>query len=77
VTIDDGYFLVTMDDATPFASFPALRHQHGFTLNFVDGHAEVWRLRDPTSTVSAQGYVQVGGKNSDWLRLKQVTTVMQ
>jgi prepilin-type processing-associated H-X9-DG protein len=77
VTIDDGYFLVTMNDSMPFASFPAMRHQRGFAINFVDGHAEAWKLRDPTSTVSAQGNAQVGGKNSDWLRLKQATTVAQ
>lgn len=76
-TLDDGYFLVTMDDSRPFASFPALRHQRGFTLNFVDGHAEHWKLRDPTSVVSAQGYSQAGNKNADWLRLKQVTTLLQ
>ncbi|TSA40549.1 MAG: hypothetical protein D4R57_01605, partial [Verrucomicrobiales bacterium] len=76
-TIDAGSFLVTMDDSTPFASFPATRHQHGFALNFVDGHAEAWKLRDPTSTVSAQGNPQVGNRNSDWLRLKQATTVPQ
>lgn len=77
VTIDDGYFLVTMDDSQPFASFPAMRHQRGFALNFVDGHAEHWKLRDPTSTVSVQGNTQVSSKNSDWLRLKQATTVVQ
>ncbi len=77
VTIDDGYFLVTMDDSQPFASFPAMRHQRGFTLNFVDGHAEHWKLRDPTTIVSAQGYSQVSSRNADWLRLKQATTVMQ
>ena len=76
-TLDDGYFLVTMDDTQPFASFPAMRHQRGFTLNFVDGHAEQWKLRDPTTVVSAQGNSQVGNKNSDWLRLKQATTVLQ
>ena len=77
VTIDDGYFLVTMDDTRPFASFPAMRHQRGFTLNFVDGHAEHWKLRDATSTISSQNNPQIGSKNTDWLRLKQVTTVTQ
>ena len=77
ITIEDGYFLVTMDDSRPFASFPALRHQRGFTLNFVDGRAEHWKLRDPDTIVSAQGYSRVGSKNSDWLRLKQATTVVQ
>ena len=77
LTIDDGYFLVTMDDTRPFASFPAMRHQRGFTLNFVDGHAEHWKLRDATSTISSQNNPQIGSKNTDWLRLKQVTTVTQ
>lgn len=76
-TIDDGFFLVTMNDAQPFASFPALRHQHGFGLNFVDGHAESWRLRDPESNPEPRQGRPVSAKNSDWLRLKQATTVPQ
>lgn len=75
-TIDDGVFLVTMDDSRPFANFPALRHQHGFALNFVDGHAELWKLRDPTTKLERQT-AQVSSKNSDWLRLKQETTIPQ
>lgn len=74
-TIDDGYFLVTMDDSRPFASHPAFRHQRGFALNFVDGHAESWKLRDPASAQGSQA--QVGSRNTDWLRLKQVTTAPQ
>lgn len=76
-TIEDGFFLVTMDDSQPFASFPALRHQHGFGLNFVDGHAELWKLRDPTTTLGSRTGPQITGKNSDWLRLKQETTIPQ
>ena len=74
-TIDDAWFLVTMDDSRPFASFPATRHDHGFALNFADGHVETYKLRDPnTRGPSAQG-VQISKMNSDWLRLKSVTTV--
>jgi prepilin-type N-terminal cleavage/methylation domain-containing protein len=76
-TIDDGFFLVTMDDSQPFASFPALRHQHGFALNFVDGHAALWKLRDPTTKLNGLVVGQISGKNSDWLRLKQETTTPQ
>ena len=39
-TIDDGWFLVTMDDSQPFASAPATRHRHTYDLSFADGHAE-------------------------------------
>ena len=72
VTIDDAWFLVTMDDSSPFASFPATRHQHGYNLNFADGHVEHYVLRDPNTQSPAK---QVSYDNTDWLKLKQVTTV--
>jgi len=72
-TLDDGWFLVTMDDSQPFASFPATRHQRGYALDFADGHAATMRLRDPLSQPSGQA--AVSSKNSDWLQLKQMTTV--
>lgn len=75
-TIDDGLFLVTMDDSRPFASFPALRHQHGFALNFVDGHAALWKLRDPATKLDGQS-APISSRNADWLRLKQDTTIAQ
>ena len=72
-SIDDGWFLVTMNDSQPFANFPATRHHRGYNLNFADGHAEVFKLRDPYSQFPPRpGF---SAKNSDWLRLKQVTTV--
>ena len=72
VSIDDAWFLVTMDDSRPFASCPATRHDHGYGLNFADGHAEMYKLRDsPTAGTETQ----VSPKNLDWQRLKQVTTV--
>jgi len=69
-TIDDGWFLVTMNDSQPFASFPAIRHRGGYGLNFVDGHAEIYRLRDPETAVGS--VIKAG--NADWIALKQVTT---
>jgi prepilin-type N-terminal cleavage/methylation domain-containing protein len=71
-TIDDGFFLVTMDDARPFASLPGNHHNFGYVLNFADGHVENYKLRDPASVKPG---AQVSASNSDWQRLKQVTTV--
>jgi len=73
-SINDGWFEVTMDDSRPFASFPAMRHGHGYSLSFTDGHVEQYKLRDPNSQgpESAQGGIKPS--NSDWQRLKQVTT---
>jgi prepilin-type processing-associated H-X9-DG protein len=74
-SIDDAFFLVTMDNSRPFASFPATRHDKGYTLTFADGHAETYKLRDPKTRFSAGlAYQQIGPENSDWLKLKQVTT---
>lgn len=71
-SIDDAWFLVTMDDSRPFASFPATRHERSYGLNFADGHAEFYKLRDPKT----QGVdTQISAYNSDWQRLKQVTTI--
>jgi hypothetical protein len=70
--IDDGWFLVTMDDSRPFASLPANRHQQGYGLNFADGHAESYRLRDPNTH---KPMAQISADNTDWIKLKQVTTI--
>ena len=70
-TIDDGFFLVTMDDSQVFASFPGARHGHSFALNFADAHASTMKLRDPTSIAGAQA----AKLNTDWLRLKDITSI--
>ena len=73
-SIDDAWFLVTMDDSQPFASFPATRHRHGYGLNFVDGHVEKFRLHDSGTTTPVPGRF-VSYMNTDWIRLKQLTTI--
>jgi prepilin-type N-terminal cleavage/methylation domain-containing protein/prepilin-type processing-associated H-X9-DG protein len=75
ITLDDGWFLVTMDDSRPFASQPATRHNRGYDLAFADGHAERYKLRDPESLRLGIEVGQFGSGNTDWLRLKDVTTV--
>jgi prepilin-type N-terminal cleavage/methylation domain-containing protein len=69
-SIDDGWFLVTMNDSFPFANFPADRHERGYSLSFGDAHTETYKLRDP----STQWLKEITSSNPDWLRLKQVTT---
>jgi prepilin-type N-terminal cleavage/methylation domain-containing protein len=70
-TLDDGFFMVTMDDTRPFVSFPGARHGHGYSLNFADAHVDFQKLRDPNSRPTGQG---AGGTN-DWQRLKEITTI--
>ena len=69
-TLNDGWFLVTMDDHQPFASFPGIRHQRGGGITFADGHAQIFKLHDPASVPG----VPVRPDNPDWLLFKQMTT---
>lgn len=70
-TIDDGFFLVTMDDTQVFASFPGARHGSSFALNFADAHAGIMKLRDPTSVAGSQA----AKLNTDWIMLKEITSI--
>ena len=78
---DDGWFVVTMDDSQPFASFPATHHQANFTFGYLDGRADRQKVTDPgtpTSAASSKDVVtgrQYSRNNLDWLRLKSITTV--
>ncbi|MFO1513707.1 MAG: prepilin-type N-terminal cleavage/methylation domain-containing protein [Verrucomicrobiota bacterium] len=75
LSIDDGWFLVTMDDSQPFASFPATRHQRGFGVNYLDGHADVQKLRDPESNWTRAQAKRISSTNPDWIRFKHLTTI--
>jgi prepilin-type N-terminal cleavage/methylation domain-containing protein len=82
MTLDDGWFMVTMNDSQPFASLPATRHNDAYGLNFADGHAEIYHLRTPSLHISetqAQAFSeatlpQIPATDTDWITLKAVTT---
>ena len=74
-TIDDAWFLVTMDDSRPFASAPATRHAQTYDLAFADSHVEACKLRDPETLRLGIDPIQFSPKNLDWLHLKDVTTI--
>jgi len=75
LSIDDGCFLVTMDDSQPFANFPATRHQRGYGVNYLDGHAETQKLRDPESAWTSAQNKRISSANQDWVRFKLMTTI--
>ena len=89
-TIDDGFFLVTMNDSQPFASGPATHHNNSFALGYFDGRVEAPKLvdpqtrdcfpRNPTGGFFDQGTTRRQNKitptNLDWQKLKRATTVL-
>jgi len=82
MTLSDGSFIVTMNNSAPFTRFPATRHRNCYCLNFADGHAEVYRLRNPANWIAetenlAFGQAQhppVYPTDPDWIKLRDVTT---
>ena len=86
-TMDDGFFLVTMDDSQPFASGPATHHNSTFALGYFDGHVEKPRVLDPNTcqffpqsptagnNENTTHRSKISATNLDWQRLKRSTTV--
>ncbi|HUA37025.1 MAG TPA: prepilin-type N-terminal cleavage/methylation domain-containing protein [Candidatus Sulfopaludibacter sp.] len=73
-SINDGFFWVDMTSTRPFADFPATRHNRGYGLSFVDGHSEIYILRDGRSRWPVPGNVNVP-PNPDFYKLQSVTTI--
>lgn len=81
-SLNDGWFQVTMNDAAPFISLPATRHQNAYNLDFADGHAETYHLRTTVGQMpelQATAFndftpLQISASNTDWVKLKRVTT---
>ena len=78
-TIADGAFMFDPLGKEFIDSFPASsanRHNYGFSLVFGDGHAEIWRFRNPNIvTVSTISGDSSGPINKDFERLGRATAV--
>jgi prepilin-type N-terminal cleavage/methylation domain-containing protein len=75
-SIDDGFFVMDPAAHTWF-DFPAIsshRHNFNYTLNFADGHSEVWQYTDPR-TLQVSGPDTDQFDNRDLRRLATATTV--
>jgi prepilin-type N-terminal cleavage/methylation domain-containing protein len=68
--INDGLFVVE-PGARTWYDLPSKRHNMGFGLSFADGHAEIFKLKDPT-TVNATPRTGANG-NTDLIRLGKIT----
>lgn len=70
-SINDGMFLVSMDPGRGFLDMVSRNHGNGAGMNFADGHAEIFTLKDAASKTWTPG--QIGGIN-DWKKLTNFTT---
>jgi len=78
--INDGFFWVDMTGQYPWANsglhtdFPATRHNRGYGLSFLDGHAEIYKFLDGRSSYPFSASVN-SPPNPDFAKLQSITTV--
>jgi len=70
-SINDGMFLVDVGGTRRFLDLPARSHGRAYGINFNDGHAEIYKLKDSESHNWKP--TQQGGL-ADWQALTNVTT---
>ena len=73
-SINDAMFIVDMGGAARFLDLPSRNHGFGYGINFADGHAEVFQLRDPASRKWNVSDARPKGGINDWRALTNVTT---
>lgn len=73
-SINDGMFLVDMGGTARFLDLPSRNHGNGYGINFNDGHAEIYTLREPASINWKTSDPRPMGGQRDWERLRDVTT---
>ena len=73
-SINDGMFLVDVGGAARFLDLPARIHSNGYGINFYDGHAEVYTLKDGASLSWKNTDPRPRGGANDWRKLVDVTT---
>jgi prepilin-type N-terminal cleavage/methylation domain-containing protein/prepilin-type processing-associated H-X9-DG protein len=77
-SINDSMFLVDVETGRGLVDAPSRRHDNAYGINFADGHAEIYKLRDDrTRRWTALPVAKSGPVNPDWEALKKVSTVLK
>ena len=58
-TVDDGYFLVTLEPNQLWGNLPAIYHNGAGGLSFADGHAEVKKWLDAATLKKGTGGLSI------------------
>ena len=83
-SINDGFFISDPPNPTTGKSlvwydFPAnsaRRHHFTYTMNFADGHSEIWRYRDPQSARIKANHAEQPG-NTDLARIGRAASLLK
>jgi prepilin-type processing-associated H-X9-DG protein len=67
-TVDDGYFLVGLDDNKTWGNLPAIYHNGAGGLGFADGHAEIRKWLDADTLKKGAAGVRVAPRDVPWIQ---------
>jgi prepilin-type processing-associated H-X9-DG protein len=67
-SVDDGYFLVTMEPNNLWANLPAIYHNGASGLSFADGHAEIKKWLDPATLKPGVGGDRKAPRDYPWIQ---------
>jgi prepilin-type N-terminal cleavage/methylation domain-containing protein len=73
-SINDGMLLVDVGGSAQFLDLPARTHVFGYGINFSDGHAEIYTLKDPKSRTWKPSDPRPKGGINDWKKFRDVTS---
>jgi len=79
-TINDALFRVDMGGGSGLVDMPSRRHRNGYGIGFVDGHSEIYDLVEDYSISWQHDWgtpgqiIPDGHTNTDWLRLRNIST---
>jgi prepilin-type N-terminal cleavage/methylation domain-containing protein len=77
--INDSWFAVDLSGSRTWLDLPTARHGGAYSLNFADGHSEIFKLQQvglfsgPTPTVPLNVPQASQTANADWLKLRLVS----
>jgi prepilin-type N-terminal cleavage/methylation domain-containing protein/prepilin-type processing-associated H-X9-DG protein len=69
-SIDDGYFLVFLDQKGVWANLPANYHNGACGFSFADGHGEIKKWKDPDTVARKIPAIPKGPQDVPWTQLR-------
>jgi prepilin-type N-terminal cleavage/methylation domain-containing protein/prepilin-type processing-associated H-X9-DG protein len=69
-TVDDGYFLVTLEDNKTWGNLPAIYHNGAGGMSFADGHAEIRKWKDANTLRKGTDGSRVAPIDVPWIQAR-------
>jgi len=67
-SVDDGYFLVTLEPNQTWGNLPAIYHNGAGGLSFADGHAEIRKWLDAATLQKGTAGTRVAPRDVPWIQ---------